>query len=118
MSEVSEERKMVGVCIGLVAIIIPALLLRDGTGTASFWTMFAAVAGAIAGIVISQGRAWYSGLMGGAVAGACALRLGAWWASWRSGVYSTEMCFVAVVGALPGLALAALIHQRAKKPSS
>jgi hypothetical protein len=115
--EVSEERKVVGICIGLLAVIIPPLLLSDGTGTASFWTVFAAVAGAIAGIMVLEWRAWYSGLIGGAAAGACAFRLAAWWVSWRSVVHSTEMCLVALVGAIPGFALAAAIHPRARPPA-
>jgi hypothetical protein len=107
--DVGEGRKLVGVCIGLIATLVPALLFSDRVGSLRLWLPFASLAVAISALVFLPVRRWFAGGLGGAVAGAGALLMVAWWASWRSSIYSSEACLVALVGALPGLGLGALL---------
>jgi hypothetical protein len=120
MAAKDQLRKAIGVCIGAAGSIVPALLVSSffgaHVGRMSMWLPIAAVVCAVAGIlVVDDLRDWYLGLVGGFVAGPGAVLLTSWWASWRSSLYSTELLLVALVGALPGFAVAWAIARLADR---
>jgi hypothetical protein len=109
MDQVSEGRKIVGACIGLAGAMVPALLYANGIGGLELWLPIAAVFGVAAGVILLPLREWYAGVMAGGVGCAGAFLLAAWWASWRSSVYSSEMILIELVGAVPGLLILPLL---------
>ena len=107
--------QIAGLIIATLAVIIPVMIVWE-TRNASFplMVLIAAVGGAAGGALLipgGRGALRLAGLFCGAIGGAGAFAATSWWIADRTSVMKGELALAGVIGAMPGVLLAAVIYR-------
>jgi len=109
--------------LGVAAIILPVLITWESPGSVStpILLLIATLGGAVGGaLLMPRGRAVLHlvGFVCGAIGGAGGFGLAAWWVADRSSIYKAELMLAGLIGALPGVILATVLHRSLSSAST
>jgi peptidoglycan/LPS O-acetylase OafA/YrhL len=118
-----ELRKVVGLSIGAIAVMVPGTLEWQTPGVASTPTLLVAamLGGAVGGRVLAPPgeriRVHLAAIAFGAIAAAGAFAVTRWWVRGRDEVMAVEIMFAMLIGALPGALVGQWVHGRQRRRS-